>query len=107
MKRHPVEYRQTAMEDLQAIFEYVCVESSDVITASRYVDRIFEQCEKIGNSPHGYTERSDLRDGIRLVPFEKSAVILYVIENETVWITNILSGKRDYEALFRRTEGSN
>ncbi|MEM5585237.1 type II toxin-antitoxin system RelE/ParE family toxin [Roseibium sp. AS2] len=102
MKRFAVEYRETAVEDLEAIFEYVLEASRDAVTAKRYTDRIFRKCENIGDVPHGYPERNDLSFGIRLVPFEDSAVILYVIEGETVWITNIFAGGRDYDAFFQR-----
>ena len=89
------------MEDLADIFEYVRVNSCDAVTARRYTDRIFEKCERIGDAPHSYPERNDLSYGMRLVPFEDSAVILYVIEAETVWITNIFAGGRDYDAFFQ------
>jgi toxin ParE1/3/4 len=37
-----------------------------------------------------------------MVPFERSAVILYMIETNRVRITNIFYGGRDYEALMRQ-----
>jgi toxin ParE1/3/4 len=36
-----------------------------------------------------------------MVPFEKSAVILYVVEGETVHIVDVFAGGRDYEAITR------
>lgn len=42
----------------------------------------------------------DLQAGLRTVPFEKSAVIAYRI-GETVDITNIFYGGRNYEALYK------
>jgi toxin ParE1/3/4 len=42
-----------------------------------------------------------LAAGLRTVPFEKSAVIAYVVDGERVQITNIFYGGRDYEALYR------
>ena len=106
MKSFPVIYRPTALEDLQAIYSYVLEISRDPVTARRYTDRIFDKCETIGLAPYGYTERNDLAEGIRLMPFEKSAVIFYILEKETVCITNIFAGGRDYEAFFRHTEGT-
>jgi hypothetical protein len=35
-----------------------------------------------------------------MAAFERSVVILYVIQNETVWITNVFAGSRDYAALL-------
>lgn len=100
MRRFPVEYSQEARADLNAIFEYVLDRSRDVATAIGYTDRLFEKCERIGDAPHGYPVRNDLSYGIRLVPFENSAVILYILENETVVVTNIFAGGRDYDAIM-------
>jgi len=107
MKNFSVLYRPTALEDLQSIYAYVLEASQDTVTAKRYTDRIFDKCNKIGLAPHGYPERNDLAGGIRLVPFESSAVILNLIEDETVCITNIFAGGRDYEALLRHPNNKN
>jgi toxin ParE1/3/4 len=44
--------------------------------------------------------RDDLAPGLRTVPFERSAVIAYIVEGGAVQITNIFYGGRDYEALY-------
>jgi toxin ParE1/3/4 len=101
MKRLPVEYRPAAATDIEDIFQYVLSKSQNLVTAMRYTDRIYERCESVGDAPHGGIARPDLGKGIRMVPFEKAAVILYVVENKTVWITNVFAGGRDYEAILR------
>lgn len=75
--------------------------SQSLITAIRYTDRVYARCERIGDVPYGGVERKDPGKGIRMVPFEKDAVILYTIERQTVWITNIFAGGRDYETIIR------
>ena len=45
--------------------------------------------------------RDDLGTGFRSVPFERSAIIFYVVEPEQVFITNIFRRGRDYEAILR------
>jgi toxin ParE1/3/4 len=37
-----------------------------------------------------------------MVPFERTAVITYIVTDTRVEITNIFYGGRDYEALYRR-----
>jgi toxin ParE1/3/4 len=101
MKRFPVEYRENALSDIEDIFAYVLERSADVVTAMRYVDRIYTRCEGIGNVPFGGVSRPDLGKRIRMVPFERSAVILYGVEDETVFIVNVFAGGRDYEAIMR------
>lgn len=102
MQRFPVEYRADAADDIEQLFSYVLETSFDAVTAARFTDRIFERCEKIGNAPFAGISRNDLGPGIRIVPFERKAVILYIVRDQTVWITNIFSGRRDYAALMRQ-----
>jgi len=103
MKLHKVVFRKTAQSDLRAIFAYVLEKCGSADTALNYVRRIQRRCEEIGIAPLAYVERPDIRPGIRMAVFERRIVILYVIQNETIRITNILSGSRDYEALVRST----
>ena len=49
----------------------------------------------------GGTARDDLRPGLRIFPFEHSAVIAYLVEGGQVCIANVFYGGRDYEALYR------
>jgi toxin ParE1/3/4 len=102
MKRYGVDYLPHALEDMTSIFLYVLDISQNSTTAERYVDRIYARCEKIGDAPFGGVPREDLGAGIRMVAFERRAVILYRVEDEIVLITNVFSGGRDYEALLRK-----
>ncbi|PZM17138.1 type II toxin-antitoxin system RelE/ParE family toxin [Rhizobium tubonense] len=107
MKRLPVEYRPGALTDLLEIADYVLGQSRDIATAQKYLDRIYDRCERIGDVPLGNVAREDLGAGIRLAVFERSVVILYLVEDATVWITNVFAGGRDYEALLGSHPGDN
>ena len=56
----------------------------------------------LANVPLGGRPRDDLAPGLRTVPFERSAVIAYIVEGGAVQIINIFYGGRDYEALYPR-----
>jgi toxin ParE1/3/4 len=99
-----VEFRPAALAELSAIFDYVLEISSSLKIARDFTLRIRERCERIGDAPHGGRPRDDLAPGLRTVPFERSAVIVYVIADGRVQITNIFYGGRDYEALYRRID---
>lgn len=101
MKRRPVDFSRAALIDLETIYLYVLDKSRSAGVATKYVDRIVDRCERIGDAPHGGAPRPDLGDGIRLVPFEHSAVILYRVENGCVAITNVFHGGRDYQSILR------
>lgn len=101
MKRYSVTYREEAASDLAAIYRWVYEASLDPITAERFLQRILAMCEKIGTMPHGGRPRDDLLPGLRTFPFEKRAVIAYRVGDDTVEITNVFYGGRDFEALYR------
>ena len=108
MKRYSVVFRETAKADLQLIFSYVLDQSKSRDTALAYIKRIRGRCAKIGAAPVGSVARPDLGAGIRMAVFERSVVILYVVilyivEEERVRVTNIFFGSRDYAALVTRS----
>jgi toxin ParE1/3/4 len=104
VERLPVEYRPEAVADIEAVFFYVLKASGSFGTASNFTERIFERCESIGNVPKGGTGRPDLGEGIRIVPFERSAVILYRLKGEPIKIVNVFYRGRDYAAIFENKQ---
>ncbi|MDM9627125.1 type II toxin-antitoxin system RelE/ParE family toxin [Rhizobium sp. S152] len=101
MGGYQVDYLPSALDDLRKIFLYVLESSQSRLTAERYVDRIFDRCERIGDAPFAGVLRSDLGSDLRMAVFERSVLILYRVEAHSVAITNIFSGGRDYQALLR------
>jgi toxin ParE1/3/4 len=97
-------YRPTALADLENIFRSVLRVSASPVTARRYIARIRERCRRITLLPLAGRPRDDLAPGLRTVPFERRAVIVYRIIGETVEVTNVFHGGRDYAALYRRGE---
>ena len=102
MRRYSVRYTAQANADISAIFKYTLERSRNFIIATSYTDRLYDRCLKIGDAPFGGVARDDIAAGLRLTVFERRVVILYRIEKETVWITAILSGGRDYASLVDR-----
>jgi toxin ParE1/3/4 len=100
MKRLPVVLREEAVSDLFEIYRYIAEQSGFPEQAWRFVQRIQARCERIGDVPLGGRTRDDLSPGLRIVPFERSAVIAYLVEDDAVRVTNIFYGGRDYEALY-------
>ena len=101
IRRLDVDYRPSARSDLADIFRFIVENGASVEVALKFVLRIEDRCQRIGEAPRGGRTRDDLLAGLRTVPFEHSAVIAYVIEQDTVWVTNIFYGGRDFEALLR------
>lgn len=102
MLRLEVRYRPEAIDDLESVFLSVLQASQSSRVATGVVQRIRLRCESIGDAPRGGRPRDDLYPGLRTVPFERTAVIAYLVEESCVRVTNIFYGGRDYEALYRR-----
>ena len=100
MRRLPVRFREEAIADLIEILDYLAAQGASEATAMGFVGRIRRKCETIGGVPQAYPLRADLGSGIRLAPFEHSAVIAYRLEGGAVEIVNVFYGGRDYQALM-------
>ena len=101
IQRLEVKYRQSARDDLANIFRHIVEASGNPRIALKFVLRIEDRCQSIGNAPRGGRSRDDIVAGLRTIPFEHSAVITYVIESDAVRIVNIFYGGREYETLMR------
>ncbi|WP_419693545.1 type II toxin-antitoxin system RelE/ParE family toxin [Mesorhizobium muleiense] len=101
IQRLEVEYRETARNDLADIFRSIVEAGGSPEVALKFVLRIEDRCQSIGNAPRGGRSRDDIAPGLRTVPFEHSAIITCVVDDDVVRIVNIFYGGRDYEALMR------
>lgn len=104
MPASELRYRPAAVDDIEDIFRGVLRVSASAEVARRYVERIRARCRRILLAPQGGRPRDDLAPGLRTVPFERRAVIVYRIIGDVVEITNVFYGGRDYAALYRRLE---
>lgn len=102
VKVYRVSYRESASADILDIYRWVYEVSLDPATAGRFAARLVAACERIGDVPLGGRPRDDLFPGLRTLPFEKRAVIAYLVEAETVVITNVFYGGRDFAALYKQ-----
>ena len=101
MKTLRVTYREAASADILDVYRWVFAASLDPVTAERFTSRLMSACERIGDAPLAGRPRDDLFPGLRTMAFEKRAVIAYRVEADTVVITNVFYGGRDYESLMR------
>lgn len=100
IQRLKVDYREDARNDLAYIFRHIVEVSGSPDVALKFVLRIEDRCESIGNAPGGGRSRDDIVPGLRTVPFEHSAIITYIVDDDLVRIVNIFYGGRDYETLM-------
>lgn len=104
MKKLKVVFRSSAFRNLNDIRTWVEHASQNPVVAARFVARILAKCRKIGNMPFAGRPRDDLRPGLRTLPFERTAIIVYRIEGEQVEIIRIYYAGQNFEALLQEDD---
>ena len=67
-------------------------------TVRAYIVRIRSRYARVGLAPMGGAPQAALGDGVRSVPFERTATIFYRVEPDRVLILRILRRGRDVTA---------
>jgi toxin ParE1/3/4 len=91
-----IEFSPEALGDPIDLYDYIASRDG-AERAIGYVDR-FEDCCRM--FPDRGTRREDLRPGLRILGFERRAVVTFQIAAETVTILRILYGGRNLETAF-------
>lgn len=95
MKKCRVEISEDARLDLFAIYDWIA-KAGAPDTAMVYIERIETVCRSLDVASERGTERSDVRPGLRVIGFERSASIAFVVEYDRVVIMRIFSGGRNW-----------
>lgn len=104
MKRLQVRLRAQANQDIKNIFDWIASESGHPPTAEKFIGRIYDVCETLGEFPLKGRERDDLKQGVRTWPFERIAVVIYRVLSDEVEVLSIFYGGRNWETI---TSGTN
>ena len=107
MTRMTVRLRAQAHQDVKDIFDWIVSESDYPSIAENLVNRIYSHCETIGEFPLKGRARNDLQQGLRILAFERKAIIAYRVLADEVEVTNIFYGGRDWEAIISDSSDQN
>jgi toxin ParE1/3/4 len=102
---HRVEFSPEALADLLDLYDYIAMHDG-AERAIGYIDRIEDCCRSLSSFPERGISRGDLRPSLRILGFERRAVIAFHITTDTVTILRILYGGRDIETVLFDPEGS-
>ncbi|EJC79658.1 plasmid stabilization system protein [Rhizobium leguminosarum bv. trifolii WSM2297] len=92
--RYTVRLSVAARDDVDALLNYLVPRAGEV-AAQNYIDRLQTFLEGFQNFPKRGTVRGEIRDGLRIVGFERSLSIAFTVEGETVYILRIMSGGQE------------
>lgn len=90
-----VVFREAALTDLQGIYDRIA-EAAGHDRAYAYVGRIEAACRKLETFPERGTVRAHVHPGLRIIGFEQSASIGFVVRDGIVDILRILPRGMDF-----------
>jgi len=92
-----VTFSPKSRQDLLDIGDFIAKDSR--ANARRFVGKLMEQCQRIGNAPMGYTSRDDLAPGLRMAAIGRYVIFFRLIDN-TVRIERVLHGARNLPVVL-------
>lgn len=94
MKRYDVRLSPDAENDLVEIYRYVSTTSRSQTVARQYLDRITSYLTSFETFPERGSLRDDVRQGLRIVGFERKISVAFVVEGDCVTILRIAQNGR-------------
>jgi toxin ParE1/3/4 len=101
MKKNNIYITEAAEQDLAEIIEYIA--GDNPVAAIQLADKIDESIVKLEDFPQiGVVPKNRRleRRGYRMLIVENYLVFYVIMDDETVEIRRIISGKRDYQFLL-------
>lgn len=99
MKQRTVIYAPEARDDLIALYQWIAVRANPDI-ALGYIERIEKYCNGLDLASERGHRRDDIRDGLRIVGFEKRVTIAFMVADHAVTILRIYYGGQNWEDDF-------
>ena len=94
--KHKVSFRPGAENDLFELYHYIAAEAG-LAVAGAYIERIETACLGLETFPLRGRPRDDIRPGLRILGFERRAVIVYRVVAREVVIVRVFHGGQDFE----------
>ncbi len=96
MKYYAVRLSPEAQTDIVRIHARIVEKSGSPVTADRYIDRISGFLSSLNVFPERGTVRDEMRSGLRIIGFERSASVAFVVEDDDVVVLRILAKGREF-----------
>ena len=102
---HRIEFSPEALADLLDLYDTIAPRAGAACVIGS-IDRIDAFCHSLSTFPERGTRRDDLRPGLRVLGFERRAVIAVSVAADAVTILRVLYGGRDIDTALAEPEGS-
>lgn len=97
MKYYAVRLSPEAQTDLVLMHGRIVERSNSTVTADRYIDRISGFISSLNVFPERGTVRTETREGLRIIGFERSASVAFIVEEDDVIVLRILAKGQDFD----------
>nr|WP_295987333.1 type II toxin-antitoxin system RelE/ParE family toxin [uncultured Agrobacterium sp.] len=97
MKYYVVRLSPEAQTDLVQIHSNVVRKSGSAVTADRYIERVGAFLASLNVFPERGTVRNEVRSGLRIIGFERSASMAFVVEHDDVVVLRVLVKGQEFE----------
>lgn len=91
---YTVQLSPAARQDVANLLDYLLPEAGEAV-ARAYVGRLYAFLRGFDTFPQRGTVRGDYRPGLRVVGFERSASVAFVVEDDRVIILRIFQRGQD------------
>lgn len=96
MKYYTVRLSPEAQTDIVRMHARIVEKSSSTVTADRYIERMSGFLSSLNVFPERGTVREEVRSGLRIIGFERSASVAFVVEDDDVVVLRILAKGQEF-----------
>lgn len=96
MKERSVIFSPEASDDLLALYDWIA-EAAGPETAISYIDRLEAYCRAFGTASERGHRRDDIREGMRVVGFERRITVAFTVDADRVIILRLFYAGRNWE----------
>lgn len=97
MKRRNVIFSPEARDDLLAMYDWIAPRGGAHV-AMNYLERVERHCLNLEFASERGHRRDDIREGLRIIGFERRVTIAFVVSDDAVTILRLFSGGQDWES---------
>lgn len=96
MKQRSVIFSPEASDDLLALYDWIA-EAAGPEMALSYIDRVEAYCRGFAAAAERGHRRDDIRDGLRIVGFERRIAVAFTVDIDQVTILRLFYAGRNWE----------
>ena len=99
MRVRTVIFSPEATNDLLALYDWIA-DAAGPETAISYIDRLEAYCRDFITASERGHRRDDIREGLRVVGFERRITIAFTVDTDRVTILRLFYAGRDWEGAL-------